>query len=214
MYPCLLDMSAQHVTVFGGGEVAQRRVISLLESRAHVEIISPSLTDALHVKVQQGDITWRPRLAQDDDVVGRRIVFIATDDLQVNAHLTQLAHAQGCLVNNASDPERSTLWVPSIVRRGPVLIALNTSVPVLTRVLRQVIEQTISAQWGELARDFGQLRIWAKENLPTPTLRRQFWQHIASALPDGISWSSNQWHDHINVWLNALAPGLTLPPVD
>lgn len=214
MYPCLLDLSAQRVTVFGGGEVAERRVMALIEAQAGVEVISPCLTDALRKAHASGHLSWHPRKAQDEDVLGRRLVFIATDDPQRNAQLHQLAHAQGCLVNNASDPEHSTLWVPATIRRGPVTIALNTGAPVLTRAIKQVIEQSVTTQWGALARDFGQWRIWAKANLSTPALRRQFWQHIASALPEGVSWSSTQWHTHISAWLKVTAPELKLPPVE
>jgi uroporphyrin-III C-methyltransferase / precorrin-2 dehydrogenase / sirohydrochlorin ferrochelatase len=40
-YPLVLDVAGRRVVVVGGGPVAARRVLSLVEAGADVEVVSP-----------------------------------------------------------------------------------------------------------------------------------------------------------------------------
>ena len=47
-YPAYLDLRDRPCMVIGGGTVAERKTLSLLEAGAQVTIISPALTPKLH----------------------------------------------------------------------------------------------------------------------------------------------------------------------
>jgi len=46
-YAMMVDLSGQRVLVVGGGEVAERKIASLLEAEAKVKVVSPTATKAI-----------------------------------------------------------------------------------------------------------------------------------------------------------------------
>ncbi len=57
VYPVGLRLLGRRVVVVGGGSVAHRRVAGLLEARAEVTLVSPSVTPALEALVTPGSVT-------------------------------------------------------------------------------------------------------------------------------------------------------------
>lgn len=68
-------------------------------------------------------------------------------------------------------------YVPSIVDRSPVMVAVSTggASPVLARQLRMRLETMISSQCGELAGITEEYRDIVKQRLAEP-LRKSFWE--------------------------------------
>ena len=52
-FPLFLDLQRRDVTVVGGGEVALRKVLALLEAGARVTIVAPQLHPLLTAERQQ-----------------------------------------------------------------------------------------------------------------------------------------------------------------
>jgi siroheme synthase-like protein len=64
-YPVNLDLRERRCVVVGGGQVAERKTLSLLESGAEVTVVSPSLTPKLADLVASGKVLQVPALFQD-----------------------------------------------------------------------------------------------------------------------------------------------------
>ena len=46
--PLMIDISNKRVGIVGGGQVAERRIATLVNYTTHIKVISPSLTVALY----------------------------------------------------------------------------------------------------------------------------------------------------------------------
>lgn len=182
-YPVILVDLQQGAVVVGGGEVAARKVEGLLEAGTAVRVISPHLCPALEALAAQGRITALRRPYQYGDLAGAALAFACTADPQTNEAVWQEAQERGCPVNVADDPARCTFYVPAVVRRGPVVIAIGTggASPALAARLRQEIAACIGHEYGTLAQILAELRPLVQARLPQER-RKAFWQELIEVL--------------------------------
>ncbi len=157
MYPIFLKLESVPCLVVGGGAVAARKVRGLLAAGARVTVVSPEAEAELKALAREGSLTWRQRPYQAGDLAGFRLTIAATSSAKVNARVYEEALAQGALVNSVDDPRHSSFFVPSVVRRGLLTLAISTSgaVPYLARRLREHLE---SRFYPELAREVEELQ--------------------------------------------------------
>lgn len=148
-YPVFLRLSGERCVVIGGGEVAERKVESLLEAGARVTVISPTLTPGLAEWLARGEIAHLRRPYRDGDLTGARLAYAATDDEALHAELARAAAAAGVPLNVVDRPQWCSFIVPSILRRGGLTVAVSTGggSPALARRARQEIEGALGPEW-------------------------------------------------------------------
>ena len=183
-YPInLVGLENRRCIVVGGGEVAQRKVESLLEAgAARVVVISPRLTRKLSALLQAKRIEHRPRGYQPGDLEGAFVVIAATDDPNVNADVWQEAQERRLLINVVDDPARCTFFVPSVVRRGDLTISICTGGqdPALSARLRQELEPRFGREYAAFLEMAGALRDRVGRELSGRT-RHRFWHALADS---------------------------------
>jgi siroheme synthase-like protein len=159
-YPVVLELGARPVLVVGGGAVAQRKVDGLLEAGARVTVVSPELTERLATWAREDRIRWLGRSYRRGDAVGHALVFVATDDVALNAEIASAARECGVWVNAADDPRHCDFILPSVLRRGPLTVAVSTggASPALSRMIREELEAHFSDDYGVLASVAAQAR--------------------------------------------------------
>ncbi len=181
-YPIFVDVQDQPVLVVGGGMVALRKVQTLLEYGAVVQIVSPRLVPELEVLVDNRSCCWSRKEYAREDLSKAILVFSCTEKEAVNAEVAGQAKELGRPVNVVDDPEKCSFIVPSIWQQGELCIAVSTggSSPVVARQIRQ----ELAAQYGqEMAAYLAVLKEWrrrVKASLP-PEKRQQFWETATSA---------------------------------
>jgi precorrin-2 dehydrogenase/sirohydrochlorin ferrochelatase len=159
-YPILVDLSGQKVVVVGGGNVAERKIESLLQYGPEVLVVARELTPRLCQYVEQGRITHLGREFQKDQVDGAILVIAATDDPALNRLVSASARDRGILVNAVDQPGDCTFIVPSVLKRGDLLIAVSTSgkSPALARRVRQDLESLFGEEYERVLILMGNLR--------------------------------------------------------
>ncbi len=160
MYPVFLNIHGQPCVVIGGGKVAERKVLSLLEAGAQVRLISPQLTKKLHELAAAGGIDWLARRFQSGDLTDALLVFAATDSAAVNEAVAQEAKAAGILVNVADAPELCGFQVPAVMRQGDLSIAVSTNgkSPVLAARIRKKLAADYGPEYAVLLELLGKIR--------------------------------------------------------
>ena len=150
LYPLNLQIGGRLVVVVGGGEVALRKVKSLLVAQARVRLVCPHLAGELHHLACEGRIDWLPRPYAEGDLQGAFLVFAATNDRQVQARIAREAIRQGVLLNSADDPAGSDFHVPAHFRRGNLLVTISTGggSPALAKIVREKLEREIGPSYG------------------------------------------------------------------
>jgi precorrin-2 dehydrogenase/sirohydrochlorin ferrochelatase len=159
-YPVCLDISNERCVVAGGGEVAERKVAGLLECGAKVVIVSKDLTPALREMKDAGRIEHLSDDYREEYLEGAFLVIGATDREDVNENISRDARDRGVLVNIVDVPARCNFIVPSVFRRGDLLVAVSTGgkSPALARRLREEIEERYGPEYGTLLTIMGNLR--------------------------------------------------------
>lgn len=159
-YPISVRLSGKKCLVVGGGRVAQRKVMSLLECGAFVTVVSLTLTDGLKELVAAGGLIYRQGSYETSDLQGVFLVIGATDNDNVNRKVAQDCFDRNILVNVVDDPPNGNFFVPAQVRRGSFSIAVSTDgkSPMFARRIREELENIYPIEYGEIVNLIGELR--------------------------------------------------------
>ena len=186
MYPIGLRLDGRPCLVAGGGQVAARKVRSLLEAGAAVTLVAPEVVPPLAALAAEGRIRWLVRQAEAEIFAQLEarplLVFCATDDAAVNEAFGRAAGQAGALVNDAAAPELCDFFVPAAIREGELLVTVSTggASPALARVLKRRIAAFLGHGWGEWIARLLRLRQRAKERLADSRTREAFWRGALS----------------------------------
>lgn len=146
-YPIVLQLKGKKVVVFGGGGIAQRKLLGLLEAGAdEVWVISPAYTPVIENLLAEGKVRSRRGEYTIDDLRGAWLVFAATNNMQVNEEIAADAKKLNLWVNVADEAGSSSFISPSVVRRGDLLLAVTASGA--SPALSMQIKQELAAQYG------------------------------------------------------------------
>jgi uroporphyrin-III C-methyltransferase/precorrin-2 dehydrogenase/sirohydrochlorin ferrochelatase len=170
LFPLFLRLAGKDVLVVGGGAVAERKVLDLVEAGAAVRVVALDATDAVAELAARGAIALHARAFADEDVDGAWLVVAATDDAFVQRRVCAAADARRVFVIAVDDPPNGSAYSASVIRRGPVTAAIATSgqAPALSRLLREVLEQALpDVEWVEAARALRDK--WRRDGTPVPS---------------------------------------------
>ncbi|MGH7392054.1 MAG: precorrin-2 dehydrogenase/sirohydrochlorin ferrochelatase family protein [Candidatus Rokuibacteriota bacterium] len=151
-YPVVLDLAGRPVLVVGGGAVGERKVEGLLAAGARVTVVAPRLTARLAALAGEGRLRHVAREYRAGDVDDHVLVFVAVGDEAV-AHAVRLeARARRVWTNVADDPARCDFILPSVLRRGELVVAVTTggASPALARAVRERLESVVGEEYGAL----------------------------------------------------------------
>ncbi|WP_409341725.1 bifunctional precorrin-2 dehydrogenase/sirohydrochlorin ferrochelatase [Paenibacillus sp. MBLB4367] len=126
-YPVMLDITGKRCVVVGGGTIAERKIESLLASKANVTVISPALTNRIEEWAAAGKITVLLRGFEPGDTEGALLVIAASNVEDVNEKVCTEARDAGRLVSVVDRPETGSFIVPAAFTRGKLQVAVSTS---------------------------------------------------------------------------------------
>jgi precorrin-2 dehydrogenase/sirohydrochlorin ferrochelatase len=147
-YPVNLVLTGRPCLVVGGGSVAARKVSGLLTCGAVVRVIAPDPGR----EILASGVPVEARDYAPGDVAGYRLVVAATDDPDTNRRVFEDSEAAGIWVNAADDPASCSFTLPSVARRGPILVTLSTGghSPALASWLRTHVEEQLGPEYEVL----------------------------------------------------------------
>ncbi len=182
-YPAYLDLRDRQCMVAGGGSVAERKTISLLEAGADVTVVSPDLTPKLRELSQSGKIDYIQKAFEEQDLSGEFLVIAATNSPEVNVRIARACKSRHVLVNVAVPPEESSFIVPSVVERGELLIAVSTSgvSPALSKKIRQELSERYGLEYELFLRSFASVRKRVLEEVTDDQRRKTIFQAIVDS---------------------------------
>lgn len=125
--PIMLKSNGLRCVVIGGGPVAERKTLQLIQAGTDIKLISPSVTGPLHQAAQEGSLIWYNRSYEEGDLRGASLVYSATHQAEVNERVAEEAARLGIPVNISGPGLGGTFISPSVVRRGDLIIAVSTS---------------------------------------------------------------------------------------
>ncbi len=146
--------------VIGGGNVALQKAKALLETGARLTVIAKTICARLDSLCQQHDIPYTVSAYKKEFIKDAILVIAATDDRAVNEAVFHDCRERRILCNVVDVPDLCDFYVPAIVRRGALQIAIGTDgySPAYAGQLRRKLETLITEQHGEFINHLRQQR--------------------------------------------------------
>ncbi len=185
--PLLYRSNDVKFIIFGGGQVAQRKVQTLTKFTQAITIISPKITAQLQSLVDQHDLQYVNSLAQQQHILAGYRIVAATDDASANQQIAQWAKRLDCAVSIADDSQNSDFIFPAIIDRNPVTIAISSASesPALTRYLRNQLDAALPTRIPQLAHFVAKLRKTIRSSVVQSSQRQNLWRKLmSSAMPN------------------------------
>lgn len=154
-FPIFLRLKGRLCVVVGGGAVGRRKALALSRAGARVRLISPHPPGPGWPPVE-----YRQRPYQAGDLTGAFLAFAATDDPQVNAAVASEGERGGIPVNVADNPARGDFFLPALLQRGDLAVAVSTGgrSPALAAVVRDRIAAQLGPEWATVVEIAAALR--------------------------------------------------------
>jgi precorrin-2 dehydrogenase/sirohydrochlorin ferrochelatase len=164
-FPVALELTGRRCVVVGGGPEAERKARALLEADASVTVVASEVTPGLSDLARRGDMTRVSRPYAGGDLDGAFLVIAAIEDRAVLAAVFAEAEERHVLCNAVDDIAHCHFAVPSVVRRGELLLAISTGAqaPALAKRLRRRLTAEFGWEYAALVDVLGQVRA---ETLP------------------------------------------------
>lgn len=169
-YPVFLDLRDRPGLVVGGGPVAEGKVEGLMAAGARVTVVSPTLTPRLAEWADAGEIRHLAREYRTGDLEGQQVAFAATGEPGVSAAVAEEGRARGIWVNAADEPARCDFILPSVIRRGRLVVAVSTggASPAAARAIREELEGYLSTEHAMLVELAADVRRDLRERAVSP----------------------------------------------
>ena len=147
MIPLMLDPAKLRIALVGTGPLALRRLELLRAGGAVPTVFAPGGDGALAALAGDG---YQPRMPDAADLAGVHVLFAAGLPDEAGETLAAEARALGILVNVEDVIPLCDFHVPSIVRRGDLLMTVSTGgrSPGLSRLLRLALERLFPTVWA------------------------------------------------------------------
>lgn len=210
-YPIFLELDGRRVVLVGGGAVAVRKAHSLLDAGARLVVVALKPSDAItRLCTDQGAELIRARYSKQY-IAGAVLVVAATDDQKVNEQVYRDCQALEILCNVVDVPALCDFFVPAVVKRGDLQIAIGTEgyCPAYAGHLRKKLEATFGTEHGQFLSELETVRREIIERVPSPSDRKS----LLGALVDDESFAyfksngPNAWRERAETLVKERAAG-------
>jgi glutamyl-tRNA reductase len=126
-YPVNLLLAGKRCLIVGGGKVAGRKLAALLKAGVLVSVVAPAPTRKIKTLAEAGKIELFTRKFKDQDLDSADIVFLATDDRELNRSVMLMAKAKGVMVCCVDANWRDGSFItPASVNHNDITIAVSS----------------------------------------------------------------------------------------
>lgn len=201
-YPIFLELGGRRAVVIGGGAVAVRKAQVLVAAGARLVIVAERVGDMLTDLCARRDVKLIRSKYSKNYLAGAVLAIAATNNRSVNKQVYKDCQELEILCNVVDDPELCDFFVPAVVKRGDLQIAICTEgyCPAYSGHLRKKLEQTFTDQHGQFLAELETLRKHIIQDVPDQADRKA----ILGKLVDDKSFEyfvkngSAEWHTYAN----------------
>ena len=201
-FPMFVDMTERECLIVGGGNVAYRKVMVMLDFGAKVTVVAEDICDELrkltiddtasegktdsYTANKENRITFIKRRFKRKDCDGMEMVIAATDDNALNHEIAEYCKAKGIMVNAVDQKADCSFIFPSYIKEKNLVAAFSSSgnSPVLTQYLKGKEQEILTPFLGELNEYMGQIREKVIAEYDTEAERKRVFKEILCAAID------------------------------
>ena len=124
-FPLFLDLTQKRITVIGGGNIATRRILTLLDFVRQITVIAPEIRPELEALALESRINVRKRKFVPDDLNDADLVITATGVADVDDWVWRLCREKQIPVNVSADQRKCDFFFPGIARKGNLVAGIT-----------------------------------------------------------------------------------------
>lgn len=148
LFPVFLKLEKLHCLIVGGGYVAQEKLGAILNNspRAKITLIAPEIRDSIRdLATENPDIILVQRPFREDDLLQKDLIFVATNNPDLNRKISELGSSRHVLVNVADTPDLCDFYLSSVVQKGNLKLGISTNglSPTLAKRLKEVLTEAL-----------------------------------------------------------------------
>lgn len=201
-FPMFVDMTERECLIVGGGNVAYRKVIVMLDFGAKVTVVAEDICDELrkltiddiasedktgsYTANKENRITFIKRRFERKDCDGMEMVIAATDDSALNHEIAEYCKAKDIMVNAVDQKDDCSFIFPSYIKEKNLVAAFSSggNSPVLTQYLKGKEQEILTPFLGELNEYMGLIREKVIAQYDTEAERKRVFKEILCAAID------------------------------
>ena len=126
-FPMFVDLSDKKIVVVGGGNIATRRIKTLLQFTRNITAVAPKTTMELHELGKAGFVNLINRPVKRSDFTMAFMVIAATNDWELNDEIYRVCKEEGIYVNVADDKSKCDFYFPGIYMQDEVVVGITAS---------------------------------------------------------------------------------------
>lgn len=188
-FPFFMDISGQSCVIAGGGKVAFRKIEVLLEFGAKIIVIAPDICSEITALKEAAEtaedgleerIVINRRSFQDGDIKEASFVIAATDDEQLNSHISEICRTIGKPVNVVDVKEECSFVFPAIIKQEDLVIAISTggNSPAMAGRIKREVSDSIPGYYGKMIGLLGATREYIKSSINIPEDRMRAYEEL------------------------------------
>jgi precorrin-2 dehydrogenase/sirohydrochlorin ferrochelatase len=181
-YPIFLELRGRRVVVVGGGLVAYRKAEVLVETGARLVVVAKQACSAMARLCRERSIELIKARYSGDYLGAAALVIAATNDQAVNKQVFADCQQLKILCNVVDQPQLCDFFVPAVVRRGDLQIAVGTEgfCPAYASHLRKKLEQIVTPDHGRFLALLEAARKHLAKEVAEPSARKALLGQLVS----------------------------------
>lgn len=169
-FPFFMNIADKNILIAGAGKTASRKAEILLSFGCRLTVVSPEIKENFNIfeKNYPYNVTIVNRQFRDTDIDGVFVVIAATDNADVNNHISALCRERNIPVNVVDCPDLCTFIFPSIVKQEDLVCGISSGgkSPVITQYIKNLINNNIPSFLGSINNRMGNIREYIKTHIP------------------------------------------------
>ncbi|PAE88529.1 hypothetical protein CHH72_12880 [Shouchella clausii] len=124
--PFMLELSMLNTVIVGGGQLAYKRALSIIEAGGHVTVVAPTLHPQLHALALAEKLRWEARYVSGDECFLADLLFLCTDQPLLHQQLLR-NRAPRQLVYVGDQAQAGHVYVPAKIEKGLLTVSISTA---------------------------------------------------------------------------------------
>jgi precorrin-2 dehydrogenase/sirohydrochlorin ferrochelatase len=173
-YPIFLELGGRRAVIVGAGVVAARKAQVLLAAGARLVVVAEHIDDILTTLCRNGKVELIESKYSKDYLVGAVLAIAATNNHKINRQIYRDCQELEILCNVVDQPQLCDFFVPAVVKRGDLQIAIGTEgyCPAYAGHIRKKLEMSITEKHGEFLAELQELRKRIIKEISEPADRK------------------------------------------
>ena len=173
-YPVFLELSSRRVVVIGGGAVAVRKAQLLLDAGARLVVVAERIDKMMTALCRDKKTELIKSKYSKEYLAGAVLAVAATNNHKLNKTIYKDCQTLEVLCNVVDEPELCDFFVPAVVKRGDLQIAVGTegNCPAYAGHIRKKLEKIFTEKHGLFLDELEKVRKQIIKDVSEPAERK------------------------------------------